>query len=159
LALFAPIDPPGAAVLAARRPQLRVDHGYRVIDRRFAWTRWVHGIPPAQRSETVPAPVFDAWWQANLATDPRGRGTGTLRAPNRVWPQVETERIRVPVQITRGEWDRECSAEGAARLLRGLTGAAARYLVELEGGSHHMSLERRRFDLYAAVRPFLESHD
>ena len=158
LALFAPIDPPSEAALASKRPQLRLDHGYRVIDRTSAWMRWIRGIPPGQREATLPAAVFETWWKAVLATDP---ASGTLtppmvRAPNRVWPRSALDRITAPVQITRGQWDVECSAEGAHKVWSGLANASARHLVELAGGSHHMSLEARRFVLYATVQGFLE---
>src|SRR5262249_34769286 len=45
---------------------------YRVVSRDAARQRGIRGIPPQRVEEISPTAWFDAWWQANLATDPVG---------------------------------------------------------------------------------------
>src|SRR5262245_43083057 len=93
---------------------------YRVVARDAARQRGIRGIPPQRVEEISPTAWFDAWWQANLATDPVGakQDPPVLRAPNGVLKDIvdywgagkatwEPEKIRVPTLLILAEWDQD----------------------------------------------------
>ena len=59
---------------------------YRMVDKESARKRWLMGVADDQRASLIPTGVFDAWWNATLATDPVGSKLEPpkLRAPNGV---------------------------------------------------------------------------
>ena len=46
---------------------------YRAVQRQMAHDRWLREVPEDKRANLIPAGVFDTWWNATIASDPRRR--------------------------------------------------------------------------------------
>ncbi|MFZ0210463.1 MAG: alpha/beta fold hydrolase, partial [Roseiarcus sp.] len=59
---------------------------YRTVGKDSAKARWLKGVAKDKAATLIPPGVFDAWWNATLATDPVGSKLNPpmLRAPNGV---------------------------------------------------------------------------
>ncbi len=168
LVLFAPIwlrD--GASPLAGGRGA--GFDAYRTVTREGARSRWLAGVPEAQRDDFLPAGWFDTWWEANLAADPVGaaRPDPVVRAPNGVlqdsanfWsrglPYYDPAAIRVPVLLAVGDLDVDTPPAMANTLFAQLVNAAEKRLVLIGGGTHTLLLEPNRLQLFAEVQLFLD---
>ncbi len=72
-------------------------------------------------------------------------------------PTYDPARITVPVMLILGEWDVDTPPEMAQELFSRLTAAPYKRLEVLGRGTHSMSLEANRFDLYQRVGLFLST--
>jgi pimeloyl-ACP methyl ester carboxylesterase len=141
---------------------------YRVVSRDQALGRWLTGVPEDRKAALIPAGWFDMWADATFATDPKGEGK-TLRAPNGVvqdgldyWgatpPKAfwEPEKIKSPVLLVLGEWDRDTPPYMAQALYPLLVNAAWKRHVVLSEGTHTIVMEKNRMLLLRTVQQFLE---
>ncbi|CAD6550653.1 hypothetical protein LMG27952_05043 [Paraburkholderia hiiakae] len=132
--------------------------------------RWFRGLD-MQTSETLcPSVVVSSWWHATVSADPVGsvQTPPRLIAPNGVvadlleyWavgiPTYDPGNIKVPVMVILGEWDVDTPPEMAQELFNHLSAAPYKRMEVLGRGTHSMSLEVNRFDLYRRVGLFLRS--
>jgi pimeloyl-ACP methyl ester carboxylesterase len=141
---------------------------YRVVSRDQALGRWLTGVPEEKKASLIPPGWFDMWADATFATDPKGEGK-TLRAPNGViqdgldyWgatpPKAywDPAKIKAPVLLVLGEWDRDTPTYMAQDLYPLLVNAAWKRHVVLSEGTHTILLERNRMLLIRTVQQFLE---
>jgi pimeloyl-ACP methyl ester carboxylesterase len=107
--------------------------------------------------------VFQAWFEALLATEPEG--AAVLRAPNGVlvdlWeifharPLYDAGRIEVPTLVIRGSADGDSTQEDAFSLFEQLGSEDKQYMV-IGNATHFLSLEKRAPMLIRQVQAFLE---
>ena len=96
---------------------------YRMVGKDSAKARWLKGVAEDKAATLIPPGVFDAWWNATLATDPVGSKLDPpmLRAPNGVveesinyWlagkPYYDPGKITVPTLLIHAEWDADLPA-------------------------------------------------
>ena len=102
----------------------------------------------------IPPGVFDAWWNATLATDPVGSKLNPpmLRAPNGVveeftnyWlagkPYYDPGKITVPTLLIHAEWDVTCETV-RSRLADPMRADCTRLREASIAGGHGIMLER-----------------
>ena len=142
---------------------------YRVVSRDAARQRGIRGIPPQRVEEISPTAWFDAWWQANLATDPVGakQDPPVVRAPNGVLKDIvdywgagkatwEPEMIRVPTLLILAEWDQDTPLYMAQEVFAKLVNAPGKRHVVIGEGTHTVALEKNRMHLINQVQNFLD---
>jgi pimeloyl-ACP methyl ester carboxylesterase len=125
-------------------------------------------IPADRRDDIRPRAWFDAYWAAQLASDPMSASVTppAVRAPNGVsadfrryngsgHPYYEPERIAAPTLIITGEWDFNPPYMGQAIFAR-LTHAPVKRYVLLGHGTHEMVHETGRGTLFSEIQHFLE---
>ena len=141
---------------------------YRLVEKENARKRWLMGVAEDQRESLIPAGVFDAWWNATLATDPVGSKMEPpkLRAPNGVFaeftqfwragkPFYDPAGIKVPTLLIHAEWDADLPSYMAQAYFARLTNAPYKRLVELGQGTHTVMLEKNRKQFFDEIRTFL----
>ncbi|MGD0720000.1 MAG: alpha/beta hydrolase [Roseiarcus sp.] len=141
---------------------------YRLVDKESARKRWLTGVAEDQRASLIPAGVFDAWWNATLATDPVGSKMEPpkLRAPNGVYaeftqywragkPFYDPADIHVPTLLIHAEWDADLPSYMAQAVFAHLTHAPYKRLVEIGEGTHTVILEKNRKQFFDEIRTFL----
>lgn len=134
--------------------------------------RWFRGLDDHTAASICPRDMLLAWWEHTLTAEASGASVDEvrsgLRAPNGVvadlleyWaaglPTYDPTQIKAPVLAVLGEWDVETPLYMAQELFSRLTAAPYKRLEVLARGTHAMSLEVNRFDLYRRVQQFLES--
>jgi pimeloyl-ACP methyl ester carboxylesterase len=142
---------------------------YRVVSHDAARQRGIRGIPPQRVEEVSPTAWFDAWWQANLATDPVGakQNPPVVRAPNGVLKDIvdywgagkatwEPEMIRVPTLLILAEWDQDTPLYMAQEIFAKLVHAPYKRHVVIGEGTHTVALEKNRMHLINQVQSFLD---
>jgi pimeloyl-ACP methyl ester carboxylesterase len=142
---------------------------YRVVSADAARQRGIRGIPPQRVEEISPTAWFDAWWQANLATDPVGakQNPPVVRAPNGVLKDIveywgvgkatwEPEKIRVPTLLILAEWDQDTPLYMAQEVFAKLVNAPYKRHVVIGEGTHTVALEKNRMHLINQVQNFLD---
>ena len=150
-----PVEPPKEALAA-----------YRLVEKESARKRWLTGVAEDQKAALIPDGVFEAWWNATLATDPQGAATGKLRAPNGVraefanfWlagkPFYDPAEIRVPTLLIHAEWDADLPSYMAQGVFARLTNAPYKRFVELGQGTHTVILEKNRKQFFDEIAGFL----
>ena len=157
-ALEKPLEPSGKALPA-----------YRLVDRETAMKRWYNKVPEDKQAALIPPGVFDAWWNATLATDPVGSKANPprLRASNGVLAEVyntwlagkpfyDPSTISVPTLIVHAEWDADTPSVMAHGLFAKLTGAPEKRFVEIGEGTHTVMLEKNRGQWFREVLSFLK---
>ncbi len=168
LVLYAPawvwqpaITPTGAPIPA-----------YRLVSKDSAKARWLKGVPEDRLATLIPAGVFDAWWDATLASDPIGSKTNPpmLRAPNGVFeeftnywlagkPYYDPGKITVPTLLIHAEWDADLPSYQAQTYFKQLTNVPYKRFVELGEGTHTVMLEKNRMQFFREVMGFLSETD
>jgi pimeloyl-ACP methyl ester carboxylesterase len=142
---------------------------YRTSTRESARAFAVAGIPGERVDEISPPAIFDAWWQATLATDPEGakQSPPVVRSPNGVlqdfaelWAAgkpgaYDPARIRAPTLLVVGEWDVVTPPAMAQALYPLLTGARERRLIQFSEATHFLVIEKHRERLVREVQNFL----
>lgn len=164
LALYAPIwifNPPAANI-----PKFSA---YRTVQRQAALDRWLLRVPEDKKAGLIPAGVFDAWWNATIASDPVGAAANppALRAPNGVMHDIlnnwgsgnamfDPAKITVPTILVVAEWDQDTRPYMAQTLFPLLTNAPQKRLVVVGEGTHTLMLEKNRMTLITEVQKFFE---
>jgi pimeloyl-ACP methyl ester carboxylesterase len=141
---------------------------YRFVEKENARKRWLTGVAEDKRASLIPPGVFDAWWNATLATDPVGSKMEPpkLRAPNGVFaefgqywragkPLYDPADIRVPTLLIHAEWDADLPSYMAQAVFTHLTHAPYKRLVEIGEGTHTVMLEKNRGPFFDEIRLFL----
>lgn len=132
--------------------------------------RWFRGLDDRTAESLCPGEVLERWWEHMRGLDPIGVNPSSpvVRAPNGVvadlieyWaigtPTYDPGAIKVPVLGVLGEWDIDTPLYMAQELFSHLTATPYKRLEVLGRGTHSMSLEVNRFDLYQRVQQFLET--
>ena len=156
-----PVEPPKDALPA-----------YRLVDKESAKKRWYMGVADSAREALIPPGVFDAWWEATLATDPVGSKMNPpkLRAPDGViaeftqfWragkPYYDPADIKVPTLLIHAEWDADLPSYMAQKVFARLTNAPYKRFVELGQGTHTVILEKNRKQFFDEIAAFLTEKD
>ncbi len=142
---------------------------YRTVTKAAARERIVRGIPKERQEEINPSMWFDAYWAANMVTDPEGAAQSPpiLRAPNGIiedlrkyWmagkPYYDPSQITVPTLVILAEWDQDTPPYMAQEVFAKLTKAPHKRHVLIGEGTHALCLEKNRVQLFREVQLFLE---
>lgn len=145
---------------------------YRLVSKDAAKARWLKGVSEDKLATLIPAGVFDAWWDATLATDPIGSKMSPpmLRAPNGVleefanyWragrPYYDPSKITVPTFLIHAEWDADLPSSQAQTYFKQLTNVPYKRFVELGEGTHTVILEKNRMQFFREIMGFLSEND
>ncbi|HTZ66959.1 MAG TPA: alpha/beta fold hydrolase [Roseiarcus sp.] len=168
LVLYAPawiVQPPV-------EPSTKAIPAYRLVAKDSAKARWLRGVPEDKKASLIPPGVFDAWWDATLATDPVGGKTDPprLRAANGVmaeftnyWgagkPFYDPGKIAVPTLLIHAEWDADLPTYMTEAYFAKLTGAPYKRFVQLGEGTHTVMLEKNRMQFFHEILGFLDESD
>jgi pimeloyl-ACP methyl ester carboxylesterase len=163
--LYSDAEPEWVAEMAApgNLDQMKDVGAYRTVNADKIADIWEHQIVPANKDEWREEEVFETWFDTLLEAEPAG--TDAVRAPNGVlvdsWemrnarPVYDAGQIKVPTLIIRAEADKESTLEDALGLFEKL-GAEEKLFVNIGGGTHFISLEKRAPLLIEQVQAFLE---
>jgi len=90
---------------------------YRLTTEAQAWERWYNMVPYPGNLTLIPDGVFEAWWNATVATDPLAHNYSppAIRSPNGIqldnyefWSQniapYNISNVKCPVLVIRGDW-------------------------------------------------------
>ena len=145
---------------------------YRMVGKDSAKARWLKGVPEDKLATLIPPGVFDAWWDATLATDPVGSKLNPpmLRAPNGVFeeftnywlagkPYYDPGKITVPTLLIHAEWDADLPSYQAQAYFKQLTNTPYKRFVELGEGTHTVMLEKNRMQFFREIMGFLSETD
>jgi len=139
---------------------------YRLVSAEAARKRWEAQIVPENKDEWREPGIFEVWYDAILATDPKSGeyDPPQLRAPNGVLvdvfsiysgrPVYDASQIGVPTLIIRGAADPTATDADAQGLLARLGTDHKRY-VQIANGTHFISLEKTAPQLFREVQTFL----
>jgi pimeloyl-ACP methyl ester carboxylesterase len=166
LVLYAPGWIRTASRSAGQAAGLPAYHTWTMVQAR---SRLQTGVPSEKQAAIMPAPWFDAWAAATLATDPIGaRETpsvvrspgGPLQDGRDYWDAgkapYDPSRITTPTLIVAAEWDGVNPPSLARALFTRLTSVPFKRLVEIGEASHLVMLERNRLQLFREVQLFLD---
>ncbi len=142
---------------------------YRTVTKEAVDKRRRAGLSDAQAKDLMPDEWFEAWWAANMASDPVGAAQTppVVRAPNGVredgrkfWsagkPYYDPSNITVPTLLILAEWDADAPFHMAQAVFAKLTKAPRKRLVLIGAGTHYVALEKNRMQLFHEVQLFLE---
>lgn len=142
---------------------------YRTVTMEAAKKRWLTGVAPDKQHDLVPAGWFEAWWAANMKSDPIGAAQNppVVRAPNGViedsrkyWSAgkayYDPATITVPVLLIHAEWDVDTPAYMSQAVFAKLTNAPFKRYVIVGEGTHTVIMEKSRLQLFREVQLFLE---
>lgn len=142
---------------------------YRTVVREAAFKRWMTGVPEDKKAELIPAGWFDKWWDATLASDPKGskQDPPALRAPNgtvldgeRYWSAgkstYDPAKITVPILLIQAEWDQDTPPYMSRALFPLLVNSPEKRYVMIGEGTHTVMMEKNRMELFHEVQMFLD---
>lgn len=167
LALFAPgwIRTQGASLTDAGGPL----GAYRIVTAEAVRKRRGTGLPPGKQEELMPSRWLDAYLEAAFASDPWSatQNPPAFRAPNGVVldsreyanvgkPRYNPADIRVPTLLILAEWDADTPLYMARTLFPLLSNAPSKRLVVIGEGTHVVSNEKNRLQLFREVQLFFE---
>jgi alpha-beta hydrolase superfamily lysophospholipase len=164
--LFAPI-----VLRAATGPASKAQiPAWRMVTLQDQFARFTEDVPPSE-PQVLSRAQFYEWGDRYLDTDPESRTwhpcsvkipAGPVRDVTRMWsgdPCYDPARVRAPVCLLRGEWDRVTSREDTRTLFDALTSAPCKRDITLSRGTHLMHLESGRRALYRESICFLLNDD
>jgi len=145
---------------------------YRMVGKDSAKARWLKGVAEDKAATLIPPGVFDAWWDATLATDPVGSKLNPpmLRAPNGVFeeftnywlagkPYYDPGKITVPTLLIHAEWDADLPTYQTEAYFKQLTNVPYKRFVELGEGTHTVMPEKNRMQFFHEIIGFLSESD
>jgi pimeloyl-ACP methyl ester carboxylesterase len=166
LVLYAPIWHRETAALTQPNGPIGA---YRTVVREAALKRWMTGVPEDKKAELIPAGWYDKWWDATLASDPKGpkQNPPALRAPNgtvldgeRYWSAgkstYDPAKITVPVLLIQAEWDQDTPPYMSRALFPLLVNSPEKRYVLIGEGTHTVMMEKNRLELFHEVQMFLD---
>jgi len=143
---------------------------YRTVTREQARERWYAGVAEEKKAGLIPPGYFEAWADATWASDPEGakQNPPVIRAPNGVvldglefWSAgksyYDPAKITVPTMIVHAAWDPDTPPYMAKSLFPLLVNAPDKRLVTLDEGTHHVMMEKNRFEVFEVVQDFLDA--
>ncbi|WP_254536676.1 alpha/beta hydrolase [Halomarina litorea] len=156
-------------------PEGRPDLGggldaYRVVSEERVRERWDAHFGDADPATHREPGVAGTFWEVLLESGQGidSDGTPSVRAPNGTLvdlreaaeegPRYDAGRITTPTLVVRGSLDATATRADALGLYDAL-GAAEKEYAELAGGSHFLTLERRREALFDCVEAFHARQD
>jgi len=142
---------------------------YRTVTKENQKKEMGRGVPAGKQQGILPDAWFDAWWEAAVKPDPVGRAQSPpfVRAPNGVledvrkyWmsdkPYYDPANITVPTLLVLGEWDVIGTPMMAKEVFANLKNASVKRMVMIGEGTHWLSTEKNRLQLFREVQLFLE---
>lgn len=144
--------------------------GWRLISLKDQWDRFVSEVPEGE-PPVLARRHFEPWGEIYLDTDPesRSRSPAAVKNPSGAFQDIydswagelayDPVRVRAPVAIIRGEWDRMCADSDARWLFDSLKNAPIRRDIKIGRATHLMHLEENRFALYPETACFLGGGD
>ncbi len=142
---------------------------YRLTSADDVAKRWDDMIPVEDKTVYRDPEVFDTWVRDFLASDDTSasRDPASVRVPNGMLadsydvllghPPYDPSRVVAPVLVIRGVDDPETNPRGQNLLLQAL-GSPDKRAVEIDGGTHYVTVERAHDVFWAAVDEFLDEH-
>lgn len=143
--------------------------GFRTVTLADARRRWFQGLDERTARALCPPEALQTWWDHAMSVEAStSRPASCVTAPAGVladlmefWaagsPTYDPADIAVPTLAVVGEWDADTPLYMAQQVFARLTSAPYKRLEVLGRGSHSMSLEINRFDLYGRVQQFLDA--
>jgi pimeloyl-ACP methyl ester carboxylesterase len=144
---------------------------YRLVSAATARERWLTGVPEDKKATLIPPGWFEAWVEANFASDPWGAGQNprVIRAPNgtvqdsrEIWSKGQSVydpgKITVPVLLVHADWDQDLPIDMTKTYFSRLTNARYRRWVEIGEGTHSIIMEKNRLQLFGSVQHFLDEN-
>lgn len=140
---------------------------WRLISLKDQWERFIQEVPQGEPA-VLSLEHFHDWGERYLGTDPdsRDRSPASVKTPTGIIHEItaawqgklayDPGRVRAPVAIIRGEWDRMCSDSDAKWLFDALSGSPVKRDVKISRATHLMHLEESRYALYRETQTFLE---
>jgi pimeloyl-ACP methyl ester carboxylesterase len=142
---------------------------YSTIEPRFTVERAQRLVPADKKRILMPDGWIAQFEAAALAADPEGakQKPAVVRYPSgpaqdgrEYWaagkPYYDPSDIDVPVLVAHAEWDANLPSAMARAIFERLTSAPVRRLVEIGEGTHLISIERNRLQLFREVQSFLD---
>jgi len=142
---------------------------YRTVTKEVTRQRLARGLTPEKAKELMSDEAFDMWWAAAVGSDPVGAAQTppVVRAPNGIledlrkyWiagtPSYDPGQITVPTLVILAEWDADTPPYMAQAVFAGLKDAPVKRMVVIGEGTHGVSLEKNRMQLFREVQLFLE---
>ena len=166
LVLFAPIVLRSDSAPAEQMPV----PAWRTVTLHDQWTRFTEDVP-TDEPQVLSRIHFDEWGERYLDSEStsRSRGPASVQIPTgpysdvrRIWSgdrRYDPARVRAPVCVLRGEWDRVTSREDACALFEAFAAAPAKRDITLSRGTHLMHLESGRRVLHRESICFLLGED
>lgn len=140
---------------------------YRWITAADVKQRRETGLPPGKQAELMPPPWFDAYMEAQFASDPQSgtQDPRAFRASNGVVqdgrdflnvgrPMYDPADIRVPTLIVIGELDADTPLYMAQAIFPRLVNAPTKKFVIIGDASHVLLTEKNRMQLFGEVDLF-----
>jgi pimeloyl-ACP methyl ester carboxylesterase len=150
-------------------PSTKPIPAYRLVAKDSAHARWLRGVPEDKQASLIPPGVFDAWWNATLATDPVGSkmepprlraASGVVAEFTNYWsagkPFYNPGQITVPTLLIHAEWDADLPTYMAEAYFAKLTSAPYKRFVQLGEGTHTVMLEKNRMQFFHEILGFLD---
>jgi pimeloyl-ACP methyl ester carboxylesterase len=165
-----------AGLLAGRCPELIerlvffAPIAWRLVSLQEQWDRFTQDVPSGEPA-VLKRQNFDEWGELYLDTDAesRTRSPASVKTPSGPWQDIalawagrlayDPAKIRAPVGIIRGEWDKASTEADAQWLFDALKNLTARRAVKICRATHLMHLEEGRFALYREAETFLKGND
>jgi pimeloyl-ACP methyl ester carboxylesterase len=133
---------------------------YRTVTREAARNRWLRDVPEDRKADLIPAGWFDAWADANFATDPLRAPNGAVQDGREYWSAgkmlYDPAGIRVPTLLAHAEWDVDLPSYMVYDYFARLTNAPYKRFVQIGEGTHMIMMEKNRMQLFQAVQQFLD---
>lgn len=144
---------------------------WRDVDAAHARKRQGRGVSRERMEKLLPQAEFERWWSAleaeGYASAAAPATPSLVRAPNGVvadilgcWangtPTWDPARVLAPTQLVVGAQDIDTPPSMAREIYQALTQAANRQLLILDHGTHWMTLQVNRFELYRSVQNFMD---
>jgi pimeloyl-ACP methyl ester carboxylesterase len=167
LVLFAPIVP--------RAPTTSTDSigplpAWCTVSLRDQWSRFIEDVP-TNEPPVLSRIHFAVWGERDLdsAVGSRTRTPASVKVPSgpyldirRAWSgkwRYDPSKVRAPVCLLRGEWDRVATRDDARVLFESLSAAPLKRDITLSRGTHLMHLESGRHALYRESICFLSGEE
>jgi pimeloyl-ACP methyl ester carboxylesterase len=166
LVLFGPI----ARRATMERTAPPILPAWRIVTLEDQWTRFIEDVPPHE-PPVLSHVHFAEWGARHLDSDPgsRRRGPPGVQVPcgpiediARAWAGAllyDPARVRAPVAILRGAWDRLIPDADARWLFDAFAAAPIKRDVKIGRATHLMHLERMRGALHRESIAFLAGED
>jgi pimeloyl-ACP methyl ester carboxylesterase len=164
LVFFAPI------AWREKQAEPQVYPAWRVVSLKDQWERFTQDVP-AGEAAVLKREDFEEWGEIYLESDAesRTRLPASVKTPSGPWQDIalawagqmayDPARIRAPVGIIHGEWDKASTDADARRLFDALKNSPVRREVKISRATHLMHLEEGRFALYQECETFLNGND
>ena len=164
LVFFAPIT------WRQKQAEPQIYPAWRLVSLQEQWDRFTQDVPLGEAA-VLKRQDFNEWGELYLDTDAesRMRSPAAVKTPSGPWQDIalawagqlayDPARIRAPVSVIHGEWDKASTDADAHWLFNALKNSTVRRAVKISRATHLMHLEEGRFALYREAETFLKGND